>query len=128
MIQGGKLRWKTHQSIGIAAYTACVTLLYPTKTLDFNLWLMTMSPITYVSSILPDKLDDYFALPHRGISHTLVCSLSLSGFVCFLTFGLRGWSGGIIPFPLFAPLIAFFIVLGGTCRSAKVPGTYAERQ
>lgn len=100
------MRHVTHEAIGMAAYSIVINLVYNSKTLCQFLILLLLTPIVFITSKSPDKIDGKFKLPHREISHSITIWMLLSILVTFLTL-LCCWIIGIMDFPIKAIVIAF---------------------
>jgi membrane-bound metal-dependent hydrolase YbcI (DUF457 family) len=77
------VRWKTHESIGVAGYSILVASIYPAINVMSDGVLLSMSVIAYFASSLPDKIENLFDLPHRESAHSIVSTI-LGGLILFI--------------------------------------------
>ena len=101
------MRWITHEAIGVTAYSIA-SLAYSTNNVEDKLVLLSIIPVAYFTSRLPDIIDNLFSFEHRTFSHSLLCWLCVSAAFYSGLYGLGIWLDlKYLPFPISALIIAF---------------------
>lgn len=101
------MRWITHEAIGVTAYSI-VSLAYSNHNTVNSLFLLSIIPVAYFTSRLPDVIDNLSGCKHRTFSHSIFCWLCVSGTFYLGLYGLGIWfDPKYLPFPISAIIIVF---------------------
>ncbi len=80
------MRYKTHRSLGILGYLITIGIILP-----FPAPFLSLIGIPIVSKVstLPDELDSWLGVKHRGFTHTIFAALITTALVSILLISLH---------------------------------------